>query len=79
MPLSLSASLPVTVTSVRLRYACQGRALLCLDLIFIFWLVCHQVAVNDPATGAEVSGVDYYFVMQDGSKFKVISDAIECV
>ena len=35
---SLSASLPATVTSVRLRYACQGRALLCLDLIF--FLAC---------------------------------------
>ena len=35
-------------------------------------LSCYdQVVVNDPTTGAEVSGVDYYFVMQDGSKFKV--------
>lgn len=27
--------------------------------------------MNDPSTGAEISGVDYYFIMQDGSKFKV--------
>ena len=30
-----------------------------------------QVSINDPTTGAEISGVDYYFVTQDGSKFKV--------
>lgn len=36
------------------------------------WMVTYaQVVVNDPATGAEVSGVDYYFIMQDGTKFKV--------
>ena len=31
-----------------------------------------QISINDPATGADVSGVDYYFVQADGSKFKVI-------
>lgn len=30
------------------------------------------MTVKDPETGAEVSGVDYYFIQQDGSKFKVL-------
>lgn len=30
------------------------------------------MTVDSPATGAQMSGVDYYFVMQDGSKFKVL-------
>ncbi|KAJ1486879.1 hypothetical protein T484DRAFT_1788275, partial [Baffinella frigidus] len=30
------------------------------------------VTVTDQETGSEVSGVDYYFIQQDGSKFKVL-------
>ena len=37
------------------------------------WLVTYSaVTVVDPDSGAEVSAVDYYFVQQDGSKFKVM-------
>jgi hypothetical protein len=75
LPLWLLLCLSLLRLCVYVVPAKEGRYFV-LILIF-FWLVCHQVAVNDPATGAEVSGVDYYFVMQDGSKFKVISDALK--
>eukprot|EP00960_Hanusia_phi_P004316 125836-Hanusia_phi.AAC.4 len=39
----------------------------------IGWMVTYApVTISDSETGAEVSGVDYYFIQQDGSKFKVL-------
>ena len=37
------------------------------------WLVTYSaITISDPESGAEISGVEYYFIQQDGSKFKAL-------